>query len=82
MTCSSGCATQNHSSWGECVRSKGLEVADVAAHKFNQFRNRELDNYVNARKAGLQPETVFKKDVDQAWKITDKTGTPYRADKR
>lgn len=62
------------------MRSKSLQIADVTAHKFNQGRSKELDNYRAAREAGLQPETVFKKDVDAAWKATDATGTPYRAD--
>jgi hypothetical protein len=39
-----------------------------------------LNNYVKAREAGLQPASVFKKDVDAAWKATEATGTPYRAD--
>lgn len=82
LACSSSCRTPGlHSSYGDCLRAKNLQVADVTAHKFNQHRNRELDNYVDARNAGLQPKTVFKKDVDAAWQITEKTGTPFRADK-
>jgi hypothetical protein len=56
-------------------------VADVQAHKFNQHRTGEINSYVRAREAGLQPATVFKKDVENAWRITEKTGTPFRADK-
>lgn len=40
----------------------------------------EINAYVRAREAGLQPATVFKKDVDAAWRKTEKTGTPFRAD--
>lgn len=82
MACSSGCALQNHASWGECVRSKSLEVADVAAHKYNQAQNSQMNEYVKARYAGLQPKSVFKKDVDAAWRITEAQGSPYRADKQ
>lgn len=64
------------------MRAKRLTIADPTAHKFNQGRYREVDAYVDARKAGLQPETVFKKDVDFAWRETERTGKPYRADKR
>lgn len=56
-------------------------MADVTAHKFNQSQNTQIKQYVRAREAGLQPATVFKKDVDAAWKATEKTGTPFRADK-
>jgi hypothetical protein len=57
-----------------------LQIADVGAHLFNQSRNREVKNYVKAREAGLQPQTFFKKDVDAAWRTTEATGTPFRAD--
>jgi hypothetical protein len=80
LPCSSNCRTKNHETWGECVRSKGLQIADVGAHLFNQSRSNEINQYVKAREAGLQPESVFKKDVDAAWKTTEATGTPYRAD--
>lgn len=29
MACTSSCPTQDHASWGECVRDKGLSVAAV-----------------------------------------------------
>lgn len=80
MACSSVCSTQDHATFGECLRAKNLQVADVTAHKFNQNQRREMDNYVKARYAGLQPETVFKRDVDHAWKETERTGVPFRAD--
>jgi hypothetical protein len=66
---------------GRLPPAKSLQVADVTAHKFNQSQNTQIKQYVRAREAGLQPATVFKKDVDAAWKATEKTGTPFRADK-
>ena len=80
MACSSGCTTGPHRSWGECVRSKDITVADVTARKHNHGINKQLKNYVAAREAGLQPETVFKKDVDAAWRKTEALGVPFRAD--
>lgn len=62
------------------MRSKGLQIADVGAHLFNTKQSGELNNYVKAREAGLQPASVFKKDVDAAWKATEATGVPFRAD--
>lgn len=82
MACSSSCSTPGaHATYGECLRSKRIEVADVTAHKFNTSQHSQIKNYVRAREAGLQPASVFKSDVDKAWQITEKTGTPYRADK-
>lgn len=80
MACSSGCPTQDHASFGECLRSKKLQIADPTAYAFHQHRNSEVKEYVRAREAGLQPKTFFKKDVDAAWKKTEATGIPYRAD--
>jgi hypothetical protein len=82
MSCSSGCPTPGrHESFGACVRAKHLEIADVQAHKFNQSISKQQNAYVDARRAGLQPANVFKKDVDKAWAETERTGVPYRADK-
>lgn len=80
MACSSRCTTGPHETYGACLRAKGMQVADPAAHQRNQGLNKQLDNYADARRAGLQPRSVYKKDVDQAWAITEAIGTPYRAD--
>lgn len=80
MACSSSCRTQDHSSYGACLRSKSLQVADPTAHKYNTSQHSQINAYVRARHAGLQPASVFKRDVDAAWRITEKTGTPFRAD--
>lgn len=81
MACSSGCRTPgSHQSYGECLRAKNLQVQDVEAHKFNSGVNRELDDYRDARSAGLQPASTRRRDIDAAWKITEATGQPFRAD--
>lgn len=80
MACSSGCPTQDHATYGECLRSKSLQVADVTAHAFHQKRNHEINEYIDARREGMQPKTFFKRDVDAARAITKATGVPYRAD--
>lgn len=81
MACSSSCtAPGTHSTYGECLRGKRLHVAPVDAHMQNKSQNSQIKNYVKAREAGLQPKTVFKADVDHAWKQTERTGTPFRAD--
>jgi hypothetical protein len=46
----------------------------------NKAQNSQIKNYVKAREAGLQPKTVFKHDVDAAWRSTEATGVPFRAD--
>lgn len=81
MACSASCPTPGvHETWGECVRAKGLQIANVEAHKFNQNLHAELNAYRDARYAGLQPASTQMQDVKKAWKITEATGVPYRAD--
>lgn len=41
---------------------------------------RQQDDYMAARRAGIQPKSNAKADVDAAWKATEITGTPFRAD--
>lgn len=78
--CSSGCPTQNHKSYGECLRSKNLEISDPEAHRHNSSMHKTIDEYVALRRAGIQPSGVTKKDVKTAREMTDLLGKPFRAD--
>jgi hypothetical protein len=62
------------------LRAKNLEVQPVEAHKFNRAQEHEIKEYGKARRAGIQPASLSKADVDIAWKMTDKLGVPFRAD--
>jgi hypothetical protein len=42
---------------------------------------RVMDDYVDARNAGMQPEGVTAKAVAIARAETERTGVPFRADK-
>lgn len=82
MPCSSGCLNPGtHSSYGECLRSKRLEIGNAEVHKFASKQTGELNRYVDARKAGMQPETTRAKDVLYAEKRSESLGRPFRADK-
>jgi hypothetical protein len=80
MPCSSGCRSQSHESYGACLRAKNLEVQPVEAHKFNRAQENDIKEYGKARRAGIQPATLSRADVEIAWKMTDKLGVPFRAD--
>lgn len=80
MACSSGCTTGPHATYGECLRSKSLQVASAEARKYRQNQEHEIKEYNDARREGMQPATFFKRDVDLAREITAKTGVPFRAD--
>jgi hypothetical protein len=57
-----------------------LQIADVDARLANSSQSSAIKQYVRAREAGLQPETVSASAVNQAWRETERTGVPYRAD--
>lgn len=80
MACASSCKTQDHQTYGECMRAKNLRVADVGYTHLNKKHTRELSSYEKARKEGIQPQSTRQKDIDLAVRQSDKTGTAYRAD--
>jgi hypothetical protein len=78
MACSAGCPTQNHESWGQCVRSKRLHIQDMWAHAFNQGQNKAVDGYVAAREQGIQPASTSPKDVAIATRLSDTYGEAHQ----
>jgi hypothetical protein len=78
--CSTGCRTKDHPNFGACIRAKGLLVSGADAHAYNQNMVNDITRYREARAGGLQPKSIFGKDVDFANRMTDKLGVPYRAD--
>jgi hypothetical protein len=71
MTCATSCLTQDHSTWGECVRSKGLHLSPAVNSDYGTRQkawDKELDNYESARRQGLEPRSTKQWAVDQAMK--------------
>ena len=85
MSCASSCKTQDHPSYGACLRSKGLAVTGLESTNPSFSRDRskawdsELDLYESAVKQGIQPETTERKDIEKAIAISDKTGVAFDA---
>lgn len=84
MACSTGCLTQDHLTWGECVRAKSLHtayMADWKGHDATAQRkaDKNLDAYEQARRQGIQPKTTYAADVQHAIQMSDKTGKAYQA---
>lgn len=84
--CTSGCKTQDHASYSECLQSKGLRVAysnstGKAGDATTQKRwDRELDSYRSAVSEGMQPESTRTKDIRKAVEWSDKHGQAYTAE--
>lgn len=77
MACSSGCKTQDHATYGECMRSKGIQIDRYALVGNNQAaevkKNHTLDRYRQMRESGLQPPGILKTDLDNFEKtLSDK----------
>lgn len=86
MACASSCRTQDHSSYGECLRSKrvattGLESTNPSFATDRQKKwNKELDAYESAVKQGVQPEGTTMPKIQKAMEVSEKTGVAYRAE--
>jgi hypothetical protein len=81
MACSSGCPTPGvHKTFGECIRGKALQIADVTAHQHRVSQESQVSEYIDARNEGMQPQSLSKADVQLARDVTKATGVPFRAD--
>jgi hypothetical protein len=85
MTCSSGCPTQDHRSYGECLRSKAPKIAfcnSAAGQDYTKQKrwDRELDAYQDAKRQGIQPEGTRLSQINEAVELSNTVGRAYRAD--
>ena len=81
MACTSSCASQDHASWGACVRAKNLRTNALAGENLDNQRaaDKSLDAYATARRNGIQPKSTRAIDVQRAVRLSDKTGVPFQA---
>lgn len=84
--CSSGCPTQDHNSYGECLRSKSVKMGYDPAKGFDATRERkwqaELKFARGAMESGILPDNTGRRAVEHAYEMSDKTGMAYRSDTR
>lgn len=84
MACTSNCPTQDHESWGACVRSKGLKIAYANSANGQDATtqkkwDKSLDMYRDARAQGIQPSSTRPDAVRRAVEISNATGTAFTA---
>lgn len=77
MACTSGCATQDHTSWGECMRAKSLRIAycnSAAGSDATRQKRFDAENarYRDAVSAGLNPTSVRESAVNAAYDAASK----------
>lgn len=71
MSCASSCATKDHSSYGECLRSKRLQLSPHVNDSYGTKQkawDKDLDHYESAVRQGLSPAGTQRHQVDAALK--------------
>lgn len=80
--CRSGCPDGDCESYAACLKGSGVRVAycnstnGYDATKQKKWSN-ELSAYRDARAAGIQPAGTSMKQIDQANRISDQTGSAF-----
>lgn len=85
MACTSGCKTQDHASYAECLRAKSPRIAYARSVDGADFtRQKKWDREVARAKSlmsqGILPDNTFGPALDKAERISQSTGEAYRAD--
>lgn len=84
--CASGCPTQDHATYGACLRAKGgvstyLASVSKGLDGTRQKRwDRELDRYYAARRQGIQPDSTKMHKIVDAERRSDAAGAAYGRD--
>jgi hypothetical protein len=80
MACSSSCRTQDHATYGACLRAKNLRTSalDGEALVVQKRADKTLDDYARARKYGIQPASTRARDVQAAVRISEQTGNAFQ----
>lgn len=84
MACRTGCTTQDHATWGDCLRASNIQMSTgdangslVSGGWTNKKWDNELKLYRDARAQGIQPEGTSTAKIRKALDVSDKTGHAY-----
>jgi len=82
LRCSSSCATRDHLTFGECMRSKNLRLKpNLSDTTTTKKWDGELNSYYDAVRQGVNPSGTSQRKVDSAMRISEATGVAYDADR-
>jgi hypothetical protein len=77
--CSSACPTQDHKTFGECMRAKNLQLnPNLSDTGSSKAWDAELSAYRDARAQGIQPSGTTMAKVREAVEISNATGVAYK----
>lgn len=84
MACRTGCHTQDHDNWGDCLRASNIQMSTGDANGSaveNGWTKKKWDNELNlykqARAQGIQPDGTSTAKIQKALDISDKIGHAY-----
>lgn len=82
--CTSSCKTQDHATYGECLKSNmPMFDGSVAPTKSNtslaalHADEKELSSYFDATAAGIEPRSTRKHDIDAAVTLSNEAGKAF-----
>jgi hypothetical protein len=85
MACRTGCRTQDHASYHECLRDAGVKTYLASPSKgldgtAQKRWDSELHSYREARRQGIQPDGTTKAKVEDAMRRSEAAGAAYGRD--
>lgn len=82
--CRTGCLEKSHASYAECLQSSNLQVNTGDAGRVGSMSakkwDKELSDYKEARRQGIQPAGTSQRHIDAAITASDTLGKAYNAD--
>lgn len=84
MACRTGCATKDHASYADCLRDAGVRVAYCNSANNQDYSrqkawDKNLDDYRDARRQGIQPSGTSRAQIERAVAISNETGSAFKA---
>lgn len=80
--CSSTCPTQDHATFGACMRAKNLQLnPNLSDTRTSKKFDGDLQRYRDARSQGIQPDGTSAAKVRQAEEMSQQMGRAYDATK-
>lgn len=85
MACRTGCKTQDHKNYHACLRDAGVRTYLASPSKgldgsTQKAWDRELHEYREARRQGIQPDGTTRAKVEDAVRRSDDAGAAYGRD--
>jgi hypothetical protein len=81
--CRSGCKTQDHDSYSDCLQSANFGFAGCFPTRQHWDKdkenkdNKELNSYFDAVRQGIEPRSTRQPDIDAAVRLSNEAGKAF-----